>query len=140
MIEHAVARLLVLATTDPELVLATNLFVGGFADSTDDVIQVTVSQYDGPPSETYGNMVERPGVQVKVRGPRGGHNEAIVLAGACRDALKNVASVTVSGITISGAAVPDMTILRLRPLGNLIPLGVDDRERPEIAFNLEAFL
>lgn len=93
--------------------------------------QIGVFRGPGSPPETVAE-VEYPGIQVIVRGPKrseGGtpYKDAESKAGDVKDALHAVDKQTVGGTVYVG----------ITQQGDMIPLGEDANDRPQISLNFE---
>lgn len=112
--------------------LGTNLFLARMPEMPD--VCVTVYEYEGaPPAQNFGNSpysVERPRIQVVCRASREDYPTARDAAVAIRDLLASLTDVTISGIKI----------LRVAPLGSILPLGFDSQDRPMVATNFECYV
>lgn len=108
--------------TDGVGTLASNIFLGILPESPD--LCIGVFEYAGlPPYETFndgGLSLDRPNVQVLVRGPRNDYVAARDKAVAARNSLAKLANVSVSGVTV----------LRLSPSTSVNAIGYDDNDRP----------
>jgi hypothetical protein len=114
------------------LTIGTNLFLGKMPESPD--LCVTVYEYAGTnPVEGMGSVgfvVDRPSIQVVVRAGKDDYPTARNLAQDLRILLAAVTDTTIGGLRV----------LRLASNGSVIPLGLDDLDRPRIAFNLDCFV
>lgn len=119
-------------TNSADLTLGTNLFLSKMPESPD--FCVAVFEYEGlPPIETFGSSgfsVDRPSLQIMVRATR----EDYVTARDKAATLRNLIS------AISNTTISDIGILRVASLGSIMPLGVDELERPMIVFNMDCFV
>lgn len=108
----------------------TSLFLGRMPDQPD--VCVCVYEYEGAaPLDTMGGgafAVDRPRVQVLVRAARDDYPTGRDKALTIRSLLGAVAGQTLSGVSV----------LRLRPLGGVNPLGPDEKDRPLFSVNFEA--
>lgn len=115
-----------------QLVLATNLFLAKMPDSPD--LCVTIFEYEGfAPMEVFGNTpyaVDQPRVQIIVRAARDDYKAAWDKLDAVRQLVSNLTDITISGTKI----------LRVASLGSSIPLGLDDKDRPRLTTNFQAFV
>lgn len=85
------------------------------------------------PMESFGGNpydIDMPRIQVVVRGARDDYPTA-------RDAVTNIRGLLadLTDVTISSTKV-----LRVASLGASIPLGLDDKDRPRIAANFQAYV
>lgn len=112
--------------------LGTNIFLGKMPATPDYCI--TLYEYEGmAPSETFGNHpydIDIPRIQIVVRGARDDYPTARDGAKTVRDLLSNLTDITISSTKI----------LRVASLGAFIPLGLDDKDRPRIAANFQAYV
>lgn len=112
--------------------LAVDLFLARMPENPD--VCVTVFEYEGtPPLEAFGNTassVDRPRIQIKVRASRDDYPTARDKAQAIRDLVGAISNETISGISL----------LRVKPLGGILPLGFDQQDRPIVAVNFECFV
>lgn len=112
--------------------LGVNLFLARMPETPD--VCVTVYEYEGAaPIESMGGNpfdVERPRLQVVCRAGREDYPIARDKAVAIRDLLADITSQTLSGVSI----------LRVRALGSILPLGFDTQDRPSVAVNFECFV
>jgi hypothetical protein len=92
---------------------------------------VALYEYSGiAPIETFGNVafeIDRPSIQVVVRAGRDDYAIARDKAMLLRTLICGLTNVSISG----------MTILRVSSSGSVLPLGVDDLERPKVSFNVD---
>ena len=114
------------------LTIGTNLFLAKMPDTPD--LCVAVYEYQGfAPMETFGSQgfeVDRPSIQVVVRATRDDYPTARNLAQDLRILLAALTDTTVNGLRV----------VRLASNGSVLSLGVDDLDRPRIAFNLDCFV
>ena len=109
--------------------LGTNLFLGKMPATPD--YCVTIYEYEGmAPLENMGSTpysIDMPRIQVVVRGARDDYPTA-------RDGLQAIRVVlaSITDTTISGTRV-----LRVMSLGSILPLGLDDKDRPRLAANFQ---
>lgn len=114
-----------------DLTIGTNLFLSKMPESPD--FCVAVFEYEGvTPLEAFGGtyIIDRPSVQVMVRASRDDYVTARDKAVAIRNLLAGVSNTTLSSVGI----------LRISPVGSIMPLGGDELERPLITFNLDCFV
>ena len=112
--------------------LGTNIFLGKMPATPDAC--VTIYEYEGmAPKESFGGNpydIDMPRIQVMVRGARDDYPTARDKAKTIRDLLSDLTDVTISSTKI----------LRVASLGAFIPLGLDDKDRPRIAVNFQAYV
>ena len=111
------------------LTLGTDLFLARLPSSPDAC--VAVYEYAGnPPSEMLGTgayAVDRPRIQVLVRGSRDDYPGARDRAQTIRGILAALTDTTVSGVRI----------LRVSSVGAVNPLGADENDRPLVSVNFD---
>lgn len=109
-----------------------DLFMQFMPDTPD--LCVAVYEYDGmPPEDVMGQAlpkVEKPRVQVIVRGAVDDYPTARDRAVAIRTALCAVADSALAGVQVAA----------LRPTGGVLPMGNDPQGRPKVAANFQAWL
>ena len=112
--------------------LGTNIFLGKMPASPD--YCVTLYEYEGmAPVESFGGNpydIDMPRIQVVVRGARDDYPTARDGVKTIRDLLAALTNVTISSTKV----------LRVASLGAFIPLGLDDKDRPRIAANFQAYV
>ena len=112
--------------------LGTNIFLSKMPASPDYCI--CLYEYEGMgPEESFGNTaydIDKPRIQIVVRGARDDYPTARDGAKVIRDLLANITNVTISSTKV----------LRVASLGSTIPLGLDDKDRPRIAANFQAYV
>lgn len=112
--------------------LGATIFLGKMPASPDYCI--TLYEYEGmQPRESFGGNpydVDMPRIQVVVRGARDDYPTARDATKAIRDLLSDLTDVTISSTKV----------LRVASLGAFIPLGLDDKDRPRIAANFQAYV
>lgn len=112
--------------------LGTNLFLARMPESPDSC--VTVFEYEGAaPMEVFRSnvtAVDMPRIQVKVRASREDYPVARDKAAAIRDLLGAITNTTISGVSL----------LRVRPVASILPLGFDQQDRPIVAVNFECYV
>jgi hypothetical protein len=112
--------------------LGTNIFLGKMPASPDYCI--TLYEYEGmAPKESFGGNpydVDMPRIQVVVRGARDDYPTARDAVNTIRGLLADITDVTISSTKV----------LRVASLGAFIPLGLDDKDRPRIAANFQAYV
>lgn len=85
------------------------------------------------PEETFGSAaydIDKPRIQIVVRGARDDYPTARNGAKTIRDLLAALTDVTISSTKV----------LRVASLGSTIPLGLDDKDRPRISANFQAYV
>lgn len=109
---------------------AVNLFMADEPDSTVDVPGCTVllTEFDGVPALTMGTpiAVENQMVQVKVRGDAEDYTTPKDLAARIRYTLVAKGEHTTRSVRVLG----------ITPVGGVLALGRDSRERPEFTVNV----
>lgn len=109
---------------------ASDLFIGLMPNSPD--LCVAIYEYSGAsPLEVMVDdtaTLERPSVQVIVRGGRNDYPTARALIEAVRDTFTNISNETISGVRF----------LRVMSLSSINALGVDDNDRPRFSLALQA--
>lgn len=119
-------------TNSGDLTIGTNLFLSKMPNSPD--FCVAVYEYSGiAPIETFGATpfeIDRPSVQVVVRATRDDYVTARDKAITLRTLICGLTNVSVSGVTV----------LRVKSAGSVLPLGVDDLDRPRVSFNVDCFV
>ena len=112
--------------------LGTNIFLGKMPASPDYCI--TLYEYEGmAPRESFGGNpydVDMPRIQVVVRAGRDDYPTARDAVNTIRGLLADITDVTISSTKV----------LRVASLGAFIPLGLDDKDRPRIAANFQAYV
>ena len=110
--------------------VGNNLFIGLMPDSPN--LCVALYEYAGTaPLEVLRDndaTLERPSVQVLVRGGRNDYPTAHALAIAARDALTAITDETISGVRF----------LRVSALSAVNATGVDEKDRPQFTLALLA--
>jgi hypothetical protein len=95
---------------------------------------ITIYEYEGmAPMESFGGNpydVDMPRIQVVVRGARDDYPTARDKVQTIRELLADLTDVTISSTKV----------LRVASLGAFIPLGLDDKDRPRIAANFQAYV
>ena len=106
-----------------------DLFLGFMQDTN--TMTVTLYEYEGAsPIETMGAgiaPIDLPRVQVVVRGTKDTYPETRDKAMAIRDALQQITEQELSGVSV----------MRVRALGSILPLGFDSQDRPSVSANFE---
>lgn len=112
--------------------LGTNIFLGKMPATPDYCI--TLYEYEGmAPTESFGGNpydIDMPRIQVVVRGARDDYPTARDAVNTIRGILADITDVTISSTKV----------LRVASLGAFIPLGLDDKDRPRIAANFQAYV
>lgn len=112
--------------------LGTNIFLGKMPASPDYCI--TLYEYEGvAPMESFGGNpydIDMPRIQVVVRAARDDYPTARDAVNTIRGILADITDVTISSTKV----------LRVASLGAFIPLGLDDKDRPRIAANFQAYV
>ena len=104
------------------LVFATDLFINKMPSSPDNVVSIHDASGESPEvNYTY----EKPGVQIRVRGAKGGYKAAHEQAQDIRNFLHPTGNLTINGARYVGIWAE----------GDIIPLGDDDNERPLFSMN-----
>jgi hypothetical protein len=107
--------------------LGTNIFLGVLPESPD--VCIGVFEYEGlTPMFTMGTAgieIDRPSVQLLFRATRDDYPTARDAADSARILLSAVANQTLSSIRV----------LRIEPVGSVMPMGVDKNSRPIISCN-----
>ena len=115
-----------------DLTIGTNLFLSKMPNSPD--YCVTVYEYSGiAPIETFGATafeIDRPSLQIVVRATRDDYVTARDKAQTLQTLICALTNVSVSGVTV----------LRVKSAGSVLPLGVDDLDRPRVSFNVDCFV
>lgn len=111
-------------------VTATNLFIGLMPSSPDLCVAIYEYSGAGPLEVMVDNSatLERPSVQVIVRGGRNDYPTARTLMENVRDTLTAISNETISGVRF----------LRVMGLSSINALGVDDNDRPRFSLALQA--
>lgn len=119
-------------TNSGDLTIGTNLFLSKMPHNPD--FCVTVYETSGiAPIETFGATafeIDRPSVQVVVRATRDDYVTARNKAETLRTLICGMTNVSVAGVTV----------LRVSSAGSVLPLGVDDLDRPKVSFNVDCFV
>lgn len=112
--------------------LGTNLFLSRMPESPD--VCVTVYENEGGiPDFTMGSsgaFMDEPAIQIIVRGAPETYATVQQEADSIRRLLSQVANQTLSG----------QYVLRIYPSGSLLPMGLDEMDRPLISVNFRAKL
>ena len=108
--------------TSLALTFATDLFVSEMPAEPDGCVCV----YDTGGDDTEANYVyEKPTVQVRVRGAKGGYLTAHALAQSIRDTLNGEHDYTINGARYIG----------IWAVGDVLSVGYDDNHRPLLTVN-----
>lgn len=122
----------IIDTNNGNLTIGTNLFLGKMPDTP--AFCVAVYEYQGvAPMATFGASafeIDKPSIQVTVRAGKDDYPTARNFAQDLRILLAAVTDTTVGSLRV----------IRLASNGSVISLGVDDLDRPRIAFNLDCFV
>ena len=114
------------------LTLGTNFFLSKMPQTPDAC--VAIFEYEGlPPIENFGTdgfSISRPSIQVMVRGAREDYVGGRDLAETLRVLVSAISNTTLSSVGI----------LRVSSMGSIMPLGVDELERPVFVFNMDCFV
>jgi len=109
-------------TSSLGLTFATDLFVSEMPTTPDACVCIYDTGGEDPEvNYTY----ERPHVQVRVRGDKGGYETAQELAQSIRDTLSGTADYTINGARYVG----------MWALGDVMFIEYDDNQRPEFTVN-----
>lgn len=107
--------------------LGTNIFLGILPESPD--VCIGVFEYEGlAPMFTMGTAsieIDRPSVQILFRATKDDYLTARDAADSARILLSAVANQTLSGTRV----------LRIEPVGSIMPMGVDKNSRPILSSN-----
>jgi len=107
--------------------LGTNIFLGVLPETPD--VCIGVFEYEGlAPMFTMGTAgieIDRPSVQLLFRASRDDYPTARDAADGARILLSSVANQTINSLKI----------LRIEPVGSIMPMGVDKNSRPIISSN-----
>jgi Bacteriophage minor capsid protein len=113
--------------------LGVNLFLSKMPPLTPDYC-VTLYEYEGQaPLESFGSApydIDMPRVQVRVRAPLNDYPTA-------RDSLQAI-RVLLSGITEQ--TISSTRILRVASVGSVMPLGLDEKDRPMLVANFQVYV
>lgn len=112
--------------------VGTNVFIGKQPATPD--YCVTLYEYEGmAPLEHFGSApysVDKPRIQVMVRGAQNDYPAARDGLQAIRVLLAGITDTTISGVRI----------LRVASVGSLIPLGLDTQDRPQLTANFQCYV
>lgn len=113
--------------------LGTNLFLAVMPEAPDACVAVYETQGVAPlmtMNNTAAWAIDRPGLQVVVRGARGDYPAARDKADQIRALLAKVTDQSLSGINV----------MRISPSGAVSPVGNDDNQRPMISVNFDCMV
>ena len=103
--------------------IKTDLFVSKQPTTPDEC--VTVFDTGGfPPESNY--VYEKPTVNVRVRGKKGGYRNAYAVTASVKDALHDKTNEDIDSVS---------RIIAIWCMGDIIPLGDDDNGRPMFSVN-----
>ena len=106
--------------------ISTDLFVSEQPDSPDKC--VTVFDTGGfPPESNY--VYDKPTINIRVRGKRGGYANAYAVAQSVKDALKDLTNEDL------GSSGDTDRIISVWCMGDVIALGKDEQGRPMLSLN-----
>lgn len=108
----------------------TDLFIGQLPDVTG--ISTVLTQYEGSVKEMFkgGNDIDIPSLQIRTRGTREEYALTLTRCADIRDLLVGITNTTVNGVTF----------LRVKPIGTLNSLGLDENRRYQFTANFEVYL
>jgi hypothetical protein len=113
--------------------LGTNIFLSKMPPITPDFC-IAIYEYEGQaPIEHMGSSpwdIDMPRIQVKVRGARDDYPTA-------RNSLQAI-RVLLAGITEQ--TISSTRILRVASVGSVMPLGLDDKDRPSLVANFQVYV
>lgn len=110
--------------------LGTNIFLAKMPNKPDTCICVYEGE-GGMPDFTMGNtLLDNPSVQIIVRAGVEDYPTARDTMQSIRLNLSQVANATLSGITV----------LRIAPIGSILPMGDDTNDRPHISANFRCIV
>lgn len=110
--------------------LGTNLFLSRMPETPDACVCIYEGE-GGMPEFTMGSTIlDNPAIQIIVRGTREDYVTARDKAQTIRLLLASVANQTLSGVTV----------LRIAPIGSVLPMGLDKNDRPMISTNYRAIV
>lgn len=112
--------------------LGTNLFLSMMPNDPDTCVAIYEEEGGEPLFSlgTEGIQIDQPNIQVVVRSVRDDYPAARDKADQIRGLLAAMTDVTISGVRI----------LRISPLGSVLPMGVDDKFRPMVAVNFRCMV
>lgn len=121
-------------------VIGTNVFYGRMMEYPD--LSVCFYEYAGSPSEetmTPGiGIIDKPGLQVKIRGNKEGFAAALALAHSIRDVLGAQGEATITPtLPAAGTAVK---VMRIQSNGMPMQAGYDHNDRPELILNFSCWI
>ena len=112
--------------------LGTNLFLSLMPDQPD----VCTSVYEDEGGEPRFSMgvggiqIDQPNIQIICRSARDDYPTARNTAESIRQLLSAITDQTISGVRI----------LRIQPIGSVLPMGVDDKYRPMVSVNFRCMV
>jgi hypothetical protein len=110
--------------------LGTNLFLSRMPETPDACVCIYEGE-GGLPEFTMGNTIlDNPAIQIIVRGTREDYVTARDKAQTIRLLLAQLADQTLSGVTV----------LRVAPIGSVLPMGLDKNDRPMVSTNYRAIV
>jgi len=110
--------------------LGTNIFLGKMPNKPDVCIGVYENE-GGSPDFTMGTvLLDNPAIQVIVRAGIEDYPTARDTAQSIRLLLAQVANTTLSGVTV----------LRIAPVGSVLPMGDDTNDRPHVSANFRCII
>ncbi len=110
--------------------LGTNLFLSRMPETPDACICIYEGE-GGLPEFTMGNTIlDNPAIQIIVRGTREDYVTTRDKAQTIRLLLSQLANQTLSGVTV----------LRVSPIGSVLPMGLDKNDRPMVSTNYRAIV
>ena len=110
--------------------LGTNLFLSRMPETPDACVCIYEGE-GGLPEFTMGNTIlDNPAIQIIVRGTREDYVTARDKAQTIRLLLAQLADQTLSGVTV----------LRVSPIGSVLPMGLDKNDRPMVSTNYRAIV
>lgn len=110
--------------------VGTSIYMSRMPETPDLCVCVYENE-GGMPEFTMGStMLSNPAIQVMVRATREDYQTARDKAEAIRVLLSQVANQTLSGVEV----------LRIQPVGSVLPIGLDKNDRPLISTNFRAIV
>ena len=106
------------------LVFMVNLFISELPETPDNCVAVFDSPGLAPALHTEW---KQPGVQIRIRGDKGAYRAAHLLAQTIGDLLHGIHNETVGATRYA----------LIQQMGDVIPLGRDQLERPELSMNFQ---
>lgn len=112
--------------------LGTNIFLGMMPDSPDECIAVFEDQGGSPRFSlgTGGIQIDEPNLQIMFRSARDDYPGARDKAETIRQLLSAITETTMSGIRV----------MRISPVGSVLPMGVDPEHRSVISLNFRCMV